>query len=107
MHRVLGPGLLESAYEHCLVHELALRRIPVERQLALPVIYKDAQLDVGYRLDIVVACAIVVEVKSVERLTAIHQAQLLTYLKLPGHRVGFLMNFNVRLLKDGLQRFVL
>lgn len=107
VHRVLGPGLLESAYEECLCHELSLRGIAFERQLALPVDYKGVRLDCGYRLDIVLPGKLVIEVKAVEALAPIHDAQLLTYLKLSGIRTGLLLNFNVPLLRDGIRRLVL
>ncbi len=107
VHRVLGPGLLESAYEECLCRELAFREIPYSRQQPLPIEYKGAQLDCGYRLDLVVAEQVVVEVKAVEGLLPIHQAQLLTYMKLGGWKVGLLVNFNVPVLKDGIRRLVL
>ena len=107
VHRVLGPGLLESAYEESLCRELALRNIPFERQVPLPVEYKGVQLDCGYRLDVVVDCAVVVELKTVESLLPIHEAQLLTYLKLSRLQVGLLLNFNVALMKDGIKRLVL
>jgi len=107
VHRVLGPGLLESAYEECLCHELSLRGIAFERQLALPVNYKGVKLDCGYRLDIVLPGKLVIEVKAVEALAPIHDAQLLTYLKLSGIRTGLLLNFNVPLLRDGIRRLVL
>lgn len=107
VHRVLGPGLLESAYEECLCHELSLRGIAFERQLALPVDYKGVRLDCGYRLDIVLPGRLIVELKAVEQLAPIHDAQLLTYLKLSGIRTGLLLNFNVPLLRDGIRRLVL
>ena len=107
VHRVLGPGLLESAYEESLCRELALRNIPFERQVPLPVEYKGVQLDCGYRLDVVVDCAVVVELKTVESLLPIHEAQLLTYLKLLRLKVGLLLNFNVALMKEGIKRLVL
>ena len=107
VHKTLGPGLLESAYEHCLAHELTLRGVAVQRQLALPVVYQGEKLDAGYRLDLVVDSSVIVEVKSVEALAPIHDAQVLTYLKLSGLRVGLLINFNVVLLKQGIRRFVL
>lgn len=106
VHRMLGPGLLESAYEECLCRELTLRDIPYERQVPLPVVYKDVKLECGYRMDVVVAKALVVEVKSVDAIAPIHEAQLLTYLKLSGIRVGLLLNFNVPVLKDGIRRRV-
>src|SRR5438046_767147 len=106
VHRALGPGLLESAYEHCLAHELHARGFAVQRQAALPVIFDGLKLDVGYRLDLLVADSIVVEIKAVEALTRLHEAQILTYLKLSGCQLGFLMNFNVELYKDGVRRFL-
>jgi GxxExxY protein len=107
VHRALGPGLLESAYEECLCQELALRGVPFERQRPLPLAYKGTRLDCGYRLDLVVAGAVVVEVKSVEGLLPIHEAQLMTYLRLGGWKVGLLINFNVPVLKQGICRRVL
>ncbi|MBC7248927.1 MAG: GxxExxY protein [Anaerolineae bacterium] len=107
VHRALGPGLLESAYEECLCRELDLRRIPFERQRSLPVEYKGLSLDCGYRLDLLVADTVVVEIKAVERLLPIHEAQLLTYLKLGGWPIGLLINFNVPILKKGVRRLVL
>jgi GxxExxY protein len=107
VHRELGPGLLESAYEACLGHELALRQIAFERQVPLPVSYKGVHLDCGYRLDLVVNGQLVVELKAVEHLEPIHEAQLLTYLRLSRKRVGLLINFNVALLKQGIVRRIL
>lgn len=107
VHAALGPGLLESACEECLGFELKDRGIPFERQYALPVKYKGQTLDCGYRLDLLVAEVVVVEVKALLRIEPIHEAQLLTYLKLGGWKVGLLMNFNVPLLKDGIRRKVL
>jgi len=104
VHRTLGPGLLESTYEHCLIHELAQRGLRARRQVALPVRYKGVQIDCGYRLDILVENQVLIEIKSVEKLAPIHEAQLLTYLRLAGLPVGLLLNFNVKLLKDGLVR---
>src|ERR1700679_2299537 len=101
VHRYLGPGLLESAYQTCLLYELRLRRLKVECQKPLPVFYKDVMLDCGYRLDLVVENQVVVEVKSVSAIAGVHEAQLLSYLKLGEYRVGLLINFNVRTLKDG------
>ncbi len=106
VHRVMGPGLLESVYERCLSHELELRGVEHQRQLVLPVEYKGLRLDAGLRLDIVIPGQLIVEIKSVQTILAIHEAQLLTYLKLGKIRRGLLMNFNVRLLKDGIKRFV-
>ena len=105
VHRALGPGLMESAYEHCLVHELELRGRSVRRQVALPVTYEGMTLDSDYRLDLVVDDAIVIEIKAVEALSRLHEAQILPYLRLSGLDVGFLMNFNVVLFKQGLRRF--
>lgn len=104
VHRHLGPGLLESAYERCLAHELALRRLPFRRQMHLPIRYKGTQLDCGYRIDFVVADEILVEIKAVDGLQPIHMAQVLTYLKLTGLKTGLLVNFNVPILKKGLRR---
>ena len=107
VHRTLGPGLLESAYEECLCFELARRQVPFERQVPLPVDYKGVKLDYGYRLDLLVAKQLIVELKCVERIEPIHEAQLLTYLRLSRCRAGLLMNFHVPLLKDGIVRRVL
>jgi GxxExxY protein len=106
VHKVLGPGLLESAYEECLAHELRLANISFERQVPLPVSYKSLQLDCGYRLDFLVERTVVLELKAVEDLQPIHQAQLLTYLKLGGWPIGLLINFNVSVLKKGIKRLV-
>ena len=107
VHRHTGPGLLESVYEECLCHELTLQGIHFERQKPLPVKFKGVMLDCGYRLDLVVSDAVVVEIKAVETILTVHEAQILTYLKLGGWRVGLLMNFNVPVLKDGIQRIIL
>ena len=106
VHRELGPGLLESAYEQCLCHELSLRGLSFRRQVDLPVQYKGVKLDCGYRMDIVVEDLVVVELKAVGELLPLHQAQLLTYLKLSKRSLGLLINFNVRLLKEGIKRIV-
>jgi len=106
VHRHLGPGLLESAYEVCLVFELKRLGLNVEEQKALPVVYKDVRLDCGYRLDLVVQDEVIVEIKAVEKLLPIHEAQLLSYLRLAGKHLGLLMNFHVPVLKDGLKRIV-
>ena len=106
VHRSLGPGLLESAYEACLAFELAERGLKVEQQKPLPISYKDVRLDCGYRLDLVVEDAVIVEMKAVDRLMPIHEAQLLSYLKLSGCKVGLLINFNVKVLKNGIRRLV-
>lgn len=107
VHKALGPGLLESAYESCLAHEFGLRGITFQRQVSVPLIYEGLQVDCGYRLDLLVADTVVLEIKSVERLLTIHEAQLLTYLRLMRKPVGLLMNFNTPLLRDGLVRRVL
>lgn len=107
VHRHLGPGLLESAYRKCLMRELVLRGIPFKHEWPLPLEYKGIRLDSGYRLDLLVADAVVVEAKSVESLASIHEAQLITYLKLRGWKVGLLINFNVAALKSGIRRRVL
>jgi len=106
VHKRLGPGLLESAYEECLCCEMKLRGIKFERQVALPLNYKGLHLDCGYRLDLLVEDKIIVELKSVEALEPIHDAQLLTYLKLKNSRLGLIINFNMMMLKDGIRRLV-
>ena len=106
VHRNLGPGLLESAYEACLAFELRDRGLVFEQQKPLPIIYRDVVVEVGYRLDLLVENSVVVELKSVERLEPIHQAQLLSYLKLSGYELGLLINFNVRMLKQGIKRLI-
>lgn len=106
VHKALGPGLLESAYEGCLAHELSLANISFERQVPLPVVYKSLQIDCGYRLDFLVEKVVVLELKAVEGLQPIHEAQLLTYLKLGGWPTGLLINFNVPVLRKGIKRMV-
>ena len=106
VHRELGPGLLESTYERCLAHELAIQGIVCRTQVALPVIYKGLEIECGYRIDMLVEESLILELKSLDRLTAVHEAQILTYLRLARIRQGFLINFNVRLLKDGIRSFV-
>ena len=106
VHRVLGPGLLESAYEACLMFELVSRGLKAEQQRPLPVIYRDVKLDCGYRLDLVVENAIVIELKAIDKILPIHRAQLLSYLKLSGLKVGLLINFHTKMLKDGVIRLV-
>lgn len=101
VHRALGPGLLESAYEECLCHEFHLRGISFERQRALPVEYKNIKLDCGYRLDLVVEDKVILEIKCVEHILPVHEAQLLTYLKMTGKRVGLILNFNIPVLTHG------
>ena len=108
VHRCLGPGLLESAYETCLAYELQAKGLRVERQKPLPITYKDVHLDHGYRIDLLVEDEVVVEIKSVDALLPIHQAQVLSYLRFSGCKIGLLLNFNVTLLKkDGIRRLVL
>jgi GxxExxY protein len=107
VHRFLGPGLLESAYEECLCYELKEHQVPFERQVPLGIDYKAARLACGYRMDIVIARSLVVEIKSIERLLPLHGAQLLTYMKLSRIGTGLLLNFNAILLKDGIKRMVL
>ena len=107
VHRELGPGLLESTYEQCLAHELMLNSIVFQLQHPQAVQYKGIRLDCGYRLDMLVEGELIIELKSVEKLRGIHEAQLLTYMKLAGVKTGLLMNFNVTKLKDGIKRFVL
>ena len=107
VHRQLGPGLFESTYERCLCFELERARVGYQKEVPLPVVYKSMQLDCSYRLDIVVENRVIVELKAVERLMPIHEAQILTYLKLSQIKTGLLMNFNSATLKDGLRRFVL
>lgn len=107
VHRGLGPGLLESTYEQCLAHELTLNGIQFELQYPLPVEYKGVRLECGYRVDVMVEKKMILELKSVDRITAIHEAQLLTYMKLAKLKVGLLINFNATRLRDGIKRFVL
>ena len=107
VHKTLGPGLLESTYEQCLAHELKTAGILFRLQVQLPVEYKGTHLDCGYRVDLLVDNRIIIELKSVDTLLPIHEAQLLTYMRLSGIKIGLLMNFNVKRLKDGLKRFVL
>jgi GxxExxY protein len=107
VHRLLGPGLLESAYEECLCHELYLRGLSFERQVALPVSFKGVLLDCGYKIDLVVEQEVVIELKAIERILPVHEAQLLTYLKLSGKHIGLLINFNVPLLARGIIRRIL
>ncbi len=107
VHRTLGPGLLESVYETCLVEELRQRGLTTERQIGVPVVYGDVRMDVGFRLDLLVEKCVVVEIKSIDALASIHTAQVLTYLRFSGLRLGYLINFNTGLLKQGLRRVVL
>ncbi len=106
VHKTLGPGLLESAYEECLCHELSIQGLLFEKQKPLSIDYKGQKLDCGYRLDIVVEKAVIIELKSCEKIEPIHKAQLLTYLKLSGLNLGLILNFNVPLLRDGIVRIV-
>jgi GxxExxY protein len=106
VHKALGPGLLESDYETCLAHEIGKAGLEYERQLALPVVYDGQRIDPGYRIDLLVANRVVIEVKSVDKIVDVHRAQLLSYLKLGGFRVGYLLNFNVALMKSGIVRLV-
>lgn len=106
VHKNLGPGLLESAYEECLFYELKKSNLIVEKQKALPLIYEEVKLDVGYRIDIIVENKFIIEVKSVESLNEVHLAQVLTYLRLSNCKLGLLINFNVKLLKEGVRRII-
>jgi GxxExxY protein len=106
VHSALGPGLLERSYEACLAYELSKRGLSIQTQVGLPVVYDEVKLELGYRIDILIAGSVIIEVKSVEALAPIHRAQLLSYLKLSGCRLGLLMNFNVPLMKDGIVRMV-
>lgn len=106
VHKALGPGLLESAYEECLCFELAEAGLEFKRQVALPVVYKGVKLDCGYRMDVVVKGSVIIEIKAVERIGPVHEAQLLSYLKLTGMKVGLLLNFHVPVLKSGIKRIV-
>ncbi len=106
VHSVLGPGLLESAYEACLLFELHKRGLDAKKQVALPVVYDDVKIDVGYRIDLLVENAVIVELKAVDKVLPIHEAQLLSYLKLSSRQLGLLINFNVVHLKDGIKRMV-
>jgi GxxExxY protein len=105
VHRYLGPGLLESCYEECLARELQLGNIVFERQKPLPVIYKDVKLECGYRIDLLVGSRIIVELKAIEAIAPVHEAIVLTYLRLSGCKLGLLINFNVAVLNDGVRRF--
>jgi GxxExxY protein len=107
VHKVLGPGLLEATYEACLIYELKQRRLRVEWQKSMPVEYKDVKLDCGYRLDLMIEESVIVEIKSVVELAKVHEAQLLTYLRLSGCSIGLLINFNVWRLKEGIRRIII
>lgn len=106
VHSTLGPGLLESTYQTCLVHELKKRGLKVESEVPLPVIYDGEKIEVGYRIDILVENSIILEIKAIEKTIPIHEAQLLSYLKMSGKTVGLLLNFNVRMMKSGITRMV-
>jgi GxxExxY protein len=106
VHREIGPGMLESAYETCLVYELKDRGYKIEQQKSVPLVYRDVNLDCGYRMDLLVQDLVIVEIKSIDQLLPIHRAQLLSYLKISGLKVGLLINFNVKLLKFGIERIV-
>lgn len=106
VHRVLGPGLLETVYETCLADELLRAGLLVERQVGMPVAYGDVRMDAGFRLDLLIEKSVIVEIKSIDALASIHSAQILTYLRFSGARLGYLINFNTVLLKNGLRRFV-
>lgn len=106
VHKALGPGLLESAYEECLFYELGKTVLMVERQKPLPLVYEDVIMDIGYRVDLFINRKVIIEIKAVEGLTDVHMAQLLTYLKLSGSKLGLLINFNVALIKNGIKRVV-
>ncbi|MCH8234441.1 MAG: GxxExxY protein [Bacteroidetes bacterium] len=106
VHKQLGPGLLESAYEECLYYELIKRELLVEKQKTLPLVYEEVKLDAGYRIDLLIEKKVIVEIKSVEALNDVHLAQILTYLKLSGCKLGLLINFNVALIKQGIKRVV-
>ena len=106
VHKQLGPGLLESAYEECLAFELQSIGLKIERQKPVPIIYKDIKLDCGYRIDILVENAVIIELKTVEKINPVHEAQILTYLNFANKKIGLLINFNVKLLINGLKRYV-
>ena len=106
VHKALGPGLLESAYEECLAFELAERGLSVRRQVGMPITYKSVQLEAGYRIDLIIQSLVIVEIKAIEQIQRVHQAQLMTYLRLSGCRLGFLVNFTVPVFKNGVRRVV-
>lgn len=107
VHKALGPGLLESAYEECLFYELTQHGLKVERQKPVPVVYKEIKLDYGYRIDLLVEDTVIVELKSIDTFAPVHEAQILTYMKFANKKIGLLINFNVTVLKNGLKRYVL
>jgi len=106
VHRTLGPGLLESAYQECLLYELEKLGLKVEKEKPMPIVYEEVKLDHGYRIDLLVEDRVVVELKTVDQFNEVHTAQVLTYLKLGNYKLGLLINFNVKLLKDGIKRFI-
>ena len=107
VHRELGPGLLESAYQECLYYELVSKGLKVEKEKSVPIVYKEIKLDHGYRIDLLIEDKVVIELKTVESFTDVHTAQVLTYLKLRDYRLGLLLNFHVKLMKDGIKRIIL
>jgi len=107
VHRELGPGLLESAYQECLYYELVSKGLKVEKEKSIPIVYKEIKLDHGYRIDLLIEDKVVIELKTVESFTDVHTAQVLTYLKLGDYRLGLLLNFHVKLMKDGIKRIIL
>ena len=107
IHKALGPGLLESTYQECLFYELKEAGLSVEKEKNLPLIYKEVKLEQGYRIDLLVEDTVVIEIKSVEKLAPVHTAQVLTYMKLGKHKIGLLLNFNSKILKDGIKRYIL
>ena len=104
VHKALGPGLLESVYETCLAHELSKAGLPVKRQLSVPLVYEGIEIETAYRLDLLVSDLVVIEVKALEAVAPLHRAQLLSYLRLGGYRLGYVLNFNVPLMRDGIHR---
>ena len=107
VHKILGPGLLESSYEECLTYELIKKGLKVERQKPIPLMYKEIKLNCGYRLDLLVNNGVIIELKSIDAFSSVHEAQILTYMKFSGQKIGLLINFNVTVLKNGIRRFVL
>jgi len=107
VHRNLGPGLLESAYEECLAYELCKKGLMIKRQQPTPVIYKEIKLECGYRIDVLVENTVVIELKAVDAINPVHEAQILTYMKFAGKKLGLLINFNVTVLKDGIKRYIM
>jgi len=107
IHKTLGPGLLESTYQECLFYELKEAGLLVEKEKTLPLVYKEVKLEQGYRIDLLVENLVVIEIKSVEKLAPVHTAQVLTYMKLGNHKIGLLLNFNAKILKDGIKRYIL